>query len=36
MKITVIAGLFAEWNMDVDTGHAAKVVNGYWLIIIGV
>jgi hypothetical protein len=25
MEIAVMAGLFAERDMDVDTGHAAKV-----------
>lgn len=25
MKITISAGFFAEWNVDVDTGHVAKI-----------
>jgi len=27
MEITIIAGLFAKWNVDVDAGHWAKVEN---------
>jgi hypothetical protein len=25
MEIAIRAGFFAEWNVDVDTGHDAKV-----------
>lgn len=25
MEITIGAGFFAEWDVDIDTGHSAKI-----------
>ncbi|MDB5024874.1 MAG: hypothetical protein JWP78_2629, partial [Mucilaginibacter sp.] len=25
MEIAIMAGLFAKWNMNIDTGHRAKI-----------
>jgi len=27
MEIAVMAGLFAKWDVNVDTGHALRVYN---------
>ena len=27
MKIAIMTGLFAKWDVDIDAGHAAKVAN---------
>lgn len=36
MEIAISAGFFAEWNVDVDTGHGGKDKCNYTVLNAGV